>query len=72
MEKKDTIQKSITDTYFLFILILGGICILSFMSIISLHMPPYPIDKALFWTSLAGTVGFIIELKLSKKGDTHE
>jgi peptidoglycan/LPS O-acetylase OafA/YrhL len=68
VKDQDPIKKSISDTYFLFILILGIICILSFMSIISLHMPPYPIDRTLFWTSLAGMAGFILEFM--KKGDT--
>jgi hypothetical protein len=68
VKDQDSIQKSISDTYFLCILILGILCIFSFMSIISLHMPPYPINRTLFWTSLAGTAGFILEFM--KKGDT--
>jgi hypothetical protein len=55
------LRKVIKLTYGYMIPLLALISLVSGLSLIGLHFIPYPIDKALFWSSLAGSFGLYLD-----------
>lgn len=67
MNIKLLIENSISNTYIWAISLLGFLCIVSGLSYIGLNFIPSPIDMSIFWTSLAGTAGFLIDFSKRDK-----